>query len=228
MGQAPENTLASFARALELGAPCIELDVYCVEGQLIVFHDPTLDRTTQGSGPLQCRTFDYLRSLDAGQGERIPTLEEVFHLVDRRAGINIELAGPGTVRPVAALLNKVRRAGWGEQLLLVSSFDHGKLARLSELDGRVKLGALAQHPPDGNAAFAERLGAYSVHVSLEGISPTFIADAKDRGLRVFVYTVNDPGDIARMAGMGVDGLFTDYPERVLGRLPGEAVLIGWN
>src|SRR5579862_6005632 len=88
-GHEPENTLRSVRKALELGADGIEVDVYFVDGKLVVIHDDTLNRTTNGRGRLAENTFDYLRSLDAGKGERIPTLEEIFDTVNRRAVINV-------------------------------------------------------------------------------------------------------------------------------------------
>src|SRR5579884_3789243 len=81
-GHEPENTVRSVRRALELGADGIEIDVYFVDGELIVIHDPTLDRTTNGRGRIVRKTFAQLRSLDAGKGERIPTLREIFETVD--------------------------------------------------------------------------------------------------------------------------------------------------
>ncbi len=90
-GHEPENTLRSVRQALELGANGIEVDVHPADGRLVVIHDDTLNRTTNGAGLVAEKTFSYLRSLDAGQGERIPTLEEVFDVVNRRAVINVEL-----------------------------------------------------------------------------------------------------------------------------------------
>ena len=101
-GHAPENTLASVRKAIELGADWIEVDVYGVDGELVVFHDDRLERTTNGEGLLMGQSFDYLRSLDAGDGELIPTLAEVFDVAADRVGINVELKGPGTAEPVAA------------------------------------------------------------------------------------------------------------------------------
>src|SRR5436309_1394238 len=89
-GHEPENTVRSVRRAMELGANGIEVDVYFVDGELIVIHDDTLDRTTNGHGPVVEQSLDFIRSLDAGKGEKIPTLREIFDAVDRRAFINVE------------------------------------------------------------------------------------------------------------------------------------------
>lgn len=215
MGHAPENTLASIRKALELGAPCVEIDVYHVDGQLVVFHDRRLERTTNGTGYLLEQTFTGLRSLDAGNGEKIPTLKEVFEAVRLKAGVNIELKGPGTAKPVVKFLSGMRAVGWNDDLILISSFDHRELARVRRMDPRIKLGAMMVGLPVDDAAFAASLGAYSVHLSLEFIDRKFVDDAHSRGLRVFVFTVNHPEDIKKMRELDVDGVFTNYPERVL-------------
>ena len=104
-GYAPENTLAAFELAITMGCPWLELDVYAVEGELLVIHDDTLERTTNGKGQVMQTPLATLRSLDAGNGQQIPTLKEVIELVDHRAGINIELKGPHTAAPVCQLLH---------------------------------------------------------------------------------------------------------------------------
>src|SRR5712675_865230 len=112
-GHEPENTVRSVRRALELGADGIEVDVYFADGHLMVIHDDTLKRTTNGHGRVMDKPFAYLRSLDAGLGERIPTLTEIFDAVHRRAVINVELKGPHTAAPVAALIaDHVKHRGW--------------------------------------------------------------------------------------------------------------------
>lgn len=226
MGHAPENTLASIRKAIELSVHCVEIDVYCVDGQLVVFHDSRLERTTNGTGYLLEQNFTDLRSLDAGDGERIPTLKEVFETVHLQAGVNIELKGPDTARPVVEFISKMRDIGWSDDLILISSFDHRELAQIRKLDPRIKVGAMIVGLPVDDAAFAESLGAYSVHLSLEFIDRRFVDDAHSRGLRVFVFTVNHPEDIIKMGEIGVDGVFTNYPERVL-KHKNDRGAIGW-
>ena len=226
MGHAPENTLLSFKKALELGANCVEGDVYYVGGRLVVIHDDRLDRTTNGSGYLNDHDFEYLRSLDAGKGEKIPTLEELFEMVNLKAGVNIELKGSGTASPVVDFIGARRKEGWRDDLILVSSFSHKDLEAVRRMDSSIKLGALIAGPPVDAVAIAVGLGAYSVHLSLKFVDRTFVDDAHLRGLRVFVFTVNDPGNILRMEEFGVDGVFTNYPERVLQHNKAGGI-IGW-
>ncbi len=226
MGYAPENTLLSFRKALELGASCVEADVYYVDRHLMVFHDDRLERTTNGAGYLMDHDFDTLRSLDAGNGERIPTLAEVFETIDRRAGVNIELKGPGTARPVADLIAALRKRGWPDRLILVSSFNHRELETVCGIDPCIRIGVLIAGSPVNAAAFAASFGAWSIHISLAFIDRGFVEDAHGRGLKVFVFTVNNPEDIGKMAALGVDGVFTNYPDRVLQYHQNNGI-IGW-
>jgi len=227
-GHGPENTLLAIRRALAQGVTRIEVDVYSVDDQLMVFHDDRLERTTNGIGYLCDQSFNYLRSLDAGDGEQIPTLTEVSTLVNQRAGLNIELKGPDTAAPVAAFISNLVNSGWSLHSILVSSFDHRQLAELKRLNSEIRLGALTASLPVDNARFAESLGAFSVHPSIEFVDQSFVTDAHARGLRVYVYTVDHPEDIARMRELGVDGVFTNFPERVLDNYPPAGASILWE
>ncbi len=214
-GYEPENTLRSFEKAIALGAHMVELDVHrCRTGELVVIHDNRLERTTNGSGYVAEKTLDELRALDAGGGERIPLLREVVERVGARAAINIELKGAGTAGPVSELIERtVGSGGYDTGHFLVSSFDHRELARFAEINRRVRIGALVEGVPLGLAAFAQELGAFAVNAGLDFVTDEFVADAHRRGMRFFVYTVNHSEDIDRMRYMGVDGIFTNYPDR---------------
>ena len=216
MGHAPQNTLAAISKALELNAPWIEIDVYFVDGHLVVFHDDRLDELTNGVGYVPEQSFEYLRSLKVlGSDQGIPTLHEVCALINSRAGLNIELKGAGTAAPVNNLINKLTVDQWQPEQFLVSSFNHRELTRFKQLNPTINIGALHCSLPVNNAQFAEALGAWSINPSLEFVDQELVDDAHVRGLKVYVYTVNHPEDIERMRQMGVDGVFTNYPERVL-------------
>ena len=213
-GHEPENTLRSVRRALELGAHGIEIDVWFADGELVVIHDARLDRTTNGRGYVSRKTFAQLRALDAGQGERIPTLREVFETVNRRAFIHIELKGRRTAGPVGALIAEfVEQRGWRYEDFVVSSFHRAELRAMS--DPRIAIALLLARPTRLYALSARRVRAGAVNPALRFVTQRFVEDAHRRGLRVFVYTVNDPADLARMRAWGVDGVFTDFPERAL-------------
>ena len=217
-GHEPENTLRSIRKALELGADGIEVDVYFVVGELVVIHDRTLGRTTNGHGFVMKKSLAYLRSLDAGLGEQIPTLAEVFDTVNHRAIINVELKGPNTAAPVVALMDEyVRQRGWRYEEFVVSAFDHSQIQAVKKLRPEIRTGALMARAGRNAAPRAERLGAWSLNPAKEQVTPALVADAHRRGLKVFAFTVNAPADIARMETCGVDGVFSDFPERVVGR-----------
>ena len=220
-GHEPENTVRSVRRALELGADGVEVDVHFVDGQLVVIHDDTLNRTTNGRGRLTEKTFAYLRSLNAGSGEPIPTLVEIFDAVNRRALINVELKGQHTAVPVTALIAEyVNRRGWRYDDFLVSSFDHARIQEARQLRPEIRIGALISKTPRGLARFAEDLDAWSLHADKRCVTPKLVEDAHRRGLKVFVFTVNEPEEIVLMRSLGVDGVFSDFPERVVNLQPG--------
>jgi glycerophosphoryl diester phosphodiesterase len=212
-GYAPENTLVSLEKAISLGADWVEVDVHSVENELVVFHDDRLERTTNGRGYVIEQSLEYLRSLDAGRGEKIPFLREVFDLVNRRAGINIELKGAATAAPVAALIERyIKNQRRKYEDFLVSSFNHHELRAIKKINPRIQTGALMIALPLDYARFAQALKSYSVHPSIEFIDQAFVDDAHRRGLKVYVFTVNHADDLAKMQVLGVDGIFTDYPD----------------
>jgi glycerophosphoryl diester phosphodiesterase len=213
-GHEPENTLRSIRRAIEMGAHGIEIDVRLVHGELLVMHDAKLDRTTNGHGLLARKPLALLRSLDAGKGERIPTLREVIETVNRRAFLNIELKGRRTAKPVSNLVHEfVQERGWRYEDFLVSSFTRAELRAVS--DPQIPIGLLLTRPTRLYALSARRVRACAVHPAVRFVTERFVEDAHRRGLRVFPYTANSPAEIHRLKKLGVDGVFTDFPERVL-------------
>jgi glycerophosphoryl diester phosphodiesterase len=217
-GHEPENTLSAVEKAVKLGADWIEVDVYAVKGELIVIHDERLDRTTNGAGYVRDKSLAYLRSLDAGKGQRIPTLREVLDSVDRKAGVNVELKGPKTAGLAVSLIEEyVKERQWNYEHFIVSSFNRRQLRKVRKLNPRIRIGILIDLPRRHYALFARRHRAYSVHVQIDLASALFIARAQERGLKAFVYTVNNPEEIDRLRALGVDGIFTDFPELVVKR-----------
>lgn len=213
-GEFPENTLLAIEQALLQGADAIEIDVYAVDGELIVIHDPKLERTTNGTGTIYQHALSYLLQLDAGQGERIPTLWQVLQLVHGRCWLNIELKGKNTVAP---LLNLMQRATSELELepcqLLVSSFNHHLLLQLKDALPDLKLGALTASLQLNYADYAKELGMHSVHCEINFIDQQLVERAHELGLRVYVYTADLPDEVEEMVQLGVDGIFTNYPAR---------------
>lgn len=215
-GHRPENTLASVRHAIALGVDAIEIDVRLLDDSLIVLHDDTLERTTNGHGHYKDYSLAALRALDAGDGEKIPLLEEIIAATVSRVGLNIEVKEAGIARQVIARTLAVTRSipDWRSHILL-SSFDDETSATLAQLRGEMGLGLLYEEDFDAALSRAVSLRASSLHMSLEYLNATDVAHAQRRGLAVYVYTVNDDAAIARCAAAGVDGVFSDYPDRVL-------------
>jgi glycerophosphoryl diester phosphodiesterase len=210
---APENTLGAVRRALAMGARWLEVDVHAAAGRLVVIHDDTLDRTTDGRGPVADADAAYLRGLDAGDGAPPPWLEEVLELLGPRHGINVELKGSGTAEPAAAILGReVDGGARSPEELLVSSFDPGRLRRFRALRPDIPLGCLGGRVERGLLEAARRLGARSVHVERRSVDAAAVEAVHAAGLLLFVFTVNSAAELRRLRGLGVDGAFTDRPE----------------
>jgi len=216
MGYEPENTLRSFRKALELGCHMVELDVHlCRTGELVVIHDDTLERTTNGTGPVREKTLSELRTLDAGRGEKIPLLEEVLAEVMGKMRVNIELKDKGTAQSLACLIERgCGENGWRKEDFLISSFNHEELIAFRKLDSETPVGILFKEIPDGLHELARSIGAFSFNPLFRIVDTGFVNAAHSGGLRVFVWTVNEPEEIDRMKALGVDGICSNYPDRI--------------
>jgi len=232
MGHAPENTLLAMETALQLGARAIEVDVYAVQGELLVIHDAQLERTTNGYGHIHNHSVAALRALDAGPEQGIPLLGEVLDCVAGRACLNIEIKDASAVEPLVALL-QARLAnhdsGWQATQLLLSAFDHTLIAQVKALETRLNVAALVSTwpPQDQGVDFAADLGAIALNPALEIVNQRLVDEAHAHGLGVYVYTVNQAEDLARMHHLGVDGVFCNYPERVIQHYLQPDMNAGW-
>ncbi len=218
-GYEPENTLRSFKRAIDMGVDMIECDVHlCKTGELVVIHDAMVGRTTNGKGAVIEKTFDELRSLDAGSGEHIPNLREVLALIRGKAKINIELKGESTAVPVAKLLSaEIARGNWKNSDLSVSSFDLRELKSFHNEAPDIPVAAIVLHPPI-NLSRVLALGVYSLHACEKFVTKSFVARAHKAGLGVYAWTVNEPDQIAKMFELGIDGIFSDFPDMVRAKI----------
>jgi glycerophosphoryl diester phosphodiesterase len=228
-GHEPENTLRAFARALELGATWLELDVHLVHDRLLVIHDDTLDRTTDGEGPVAAKTLAELKTLDAGSwfdpelaGERIPSLEEALELARGRILVNIEIKTEAvTDRAEGGITDKtlalVRRLAMMDQIV-ISSFDPRALAHARALEPDVKTASLY------NAELQETVSPEDVMAEVESngfnlsrrqVDVETLEHCHRLGRPVAVYTVNEINEMERILELGADAIFTDYPDRLL-------------
>ncbi len=216
-GREPENTLRAFERAMEQGATWLELDVHEAHGRLLVIHDDSVDRTTDGAGALRALPLAALRSLDAGHGEKIPFLEDVLALAAGRARLNIELKSGDVLEPTLAVLqDAVAKGSWQPEHFLLSSFDWDLLGEARHREPAIPLAPLVGKGAGGEVLEAgERMNAEAVHISRWSARARFVAAAHARGLAVRVYPVNRRWEFDLMVRLGVDGIFTDFPDLAL-------------
>jgi glycerophosphoryl diester phosphodiesterase len=220
--ECPENTLRAFRRAVELGTPSIELDVHVTrDGELVVMHDETVQRTTGSEGRIADLTLADLRRLECGSfkdarfaGEPVPTLAEALALT-RAHGVcyNVEVkafSGPQAAARLAALLRDSAPPAGSH---VVSSFALDALLQVRQVDEAIPLALLGEFP--AILGVAREHGLPWIHGHCKGVRPECVADAHAAGVRVMVWTVNDPGLFAFCAGAGVDKVCTDNPARML-------------
>lgn len=216
---APENTIAAFEMAVKAGAKAIEMDVQrSADGQLVVAHDFYLDRTSQGIGLLKDKTYEELATYDAGGWfhfrfveEKMPLLEEVLQTIPEDVLLNIELKRLGQEREndfaqkVVDLLKKYPRR------YLLSSFDHELLKEVQDLDSTIPLGLLYCSNLIDVFYYLQRAGlkVASINPSIEYVNPELVAEAHQRGIKVFVYTVHNKTEYDYLKEMDVDGIFVN-------------------
>jgi len=201
-----ENTMACFKKALCNGATGLEFDVRrCGDGRLVVIHDDTVNRTTDGKGRVERLSYEELRCFDAGFGEPIPLLTDVLDQLGAKCLLNIELKDAGIGRDVKNLILERRLEGH----VIVSSFEWDELRVLTP---EVPVALLSSQLSNLISA-ARQLGARAIHPRRDIVSGTLISAAREEGLQIHVWTVNDPAEMRRFYGLGVDGIFTDFPER---------------
>ncbi|MGD0878548.1 MAG: glycerophosphodiester phosphodiesterase family protein [Anaerolineales bacterium] len=223
---APENTLAAFKLAAENGADAIEFDLkLTADGRVVVLHDQTVNRTSNGTGRIYQLPFAAVRDLDAGtwfsgkfQGERIPTLNEVFESVDKRMYFNVELANYAT--PGDGLVNKVVDSAKKHNLqnrILFSSFYPRNLQITRSLMPEVPRGLLCKRGirDAWKRTFTWQGDYFALHPHLDNVHPRLVSKVHASGKRVHVWTVNQEEDLKRMIDLGVDAIITDNPVMAL-------------
>ena len=225
-GRAPENTLVAIRRAIETGADMVEIDVtMTADGHVILLHDETLDRTTDGLGVPTEMTLDEIQRLDAGSwfspefaGERIPTLTKALEMVKDRILINVEIKSEavvhGVVPQVAALINE---HGMIDQVV-VSSFSPEALRLMKVTDPAVVTASLFNkelHAGRDPLEILQEVGARGYNISAKRVTEAVIERCHRHDIPVSVYTVNEPEEMRRLMEMGVDAVFTDSPDLML-------------
>ncbi len=215
-GYEAENSLASFQRALDLGVNMVELDLYvCKTGEMVVTHDNNVKLTTNGYGNVVDMSFQELRALKVQGKEQIPTLQEVIALINRRIPINIELKRPNSAKPVAQLINKYLKNGWSNDDFVVSWFDHDQGNEFKQLCPTIKTGILFSSQKTKNIIQrAAQHQANFIGLDVKAVTKELVHEVHVAGFEVYVWTINDKVVADRMRSFKVDGIFSDYPDRV--------------
>jgi glycerophosphoryl diester phosphodiesterase len=205
-GHIAENTLASFEKALQLNVDMIELDVFLSRDNIpVVIHDKTIDRTTSGFGLVSSFSARELREFG------IPTLQDVFQLVNNQCDINIEVK---EIKAVKSILDLIDSNIFSKDKILISSFDWNALQEVRFHDDEIRIGVLIETNLELALAFAKFIKAYAIHPQYKLLNKENVAQMQSQNFKVFPWTVNDQTDITFVKFLNVDGIITDYPDRI--------------
>ncbi len=219
-GHAPENTLPAFRKAVAMGADGIECDIReTADGEMVVFHDATMKRLTGNRERISHLTCSEIKKRDAGRwfsnafsGEMVPTLSEAIEIIPPPILLNLEIKTASYKK----IFELIQKRGLLARTVL-SSFDHSVLFKLREISPTLKIGYLVDREP-WEKVFREAmaLGALSLNIPANRVTPEAVQKAHKEGIKVHVYTVNEPVRMLFFIEVGIDGLFTNYPDRLSG------------
>ncbi|WP_299885156.1 glycerophosphodiester phosphodiesterase family protein [uncultured Lacinutrix sp.] len=215
-GYVVENTLESIKRAIELNVDGIEIDVHlCKSGELVVFHDFTVDRLTNGSGEISNFTLQELKALKLEGDLKIPTLQEVLSLIDRRCHVNIELKGHNTPNETCKLVRQyIKEYQWETNSFVVSSFQLDILEKVFKIDNNIPIGVLTDTNLEQAITFGKKINAKAIHPNYTMLTKANVKKMKTEGFNVNTWTVNEIEAIKRMQDYKVDAIISDFPDRI--------------
>ncbi len=216
MGHETENTLASIQKALDLQVDMIEIDVFNIKsGETVVYHDKTLDRLSNAGGNIEEWNYYDLTRVILDGGHRIPMLQDVLKLVNHKVRLNIELKGAGTTNRVNFITNYyIENRGWKLEDFLISSFDWDELRAMRKANKNIPIAILTEDDPADAIAIAKELNAEAINPNFELLNADNNVKIQEAGFKIYPWTVNEPEDILQMKRLGVDGIITNFPERV--------------
>lgn len=216
MGHETENTLASVQKALDLGVDMIEIDVFKISsGELVVFHDQTVDRLTNGPGNIEEYNISDLSRLILDGGHKIPMLQDVLKLIDNKVVLNIELKGANTADKVNHTIDFYTKSrGWSPENFIISSFNWDELRAMRKLNKNVAIAVLTEDDPLDAIEVGKELNAVAINPYFKNLDADVAKKIKEAGFKIYTWTVNEPEDIVAMKNLGVDGIITNFPERI--------------
>lgn len=213
-GYEPENTLRACKRALEMGVHAIELDVHTAKsGELVVIHDDTIDRTTNGTGAVTEFTYQELQQYDAGEGEQIPTLAQVLELINKEALVNLDLKSLSAAQPLAELIKRyVTKKQWSYDNFVVTAFDYDTVMEFHTHCPQVPIGIIFEKNLTGSIDTVQQAAAQCAVVPYQSVTQELVDEAHELGIAIFAYTVNNRSIAQRLVKLDVDAIIADYPD----------------
>jgi len=243
-GLAPENTLAAFRKAIALGVDALEMDLHVTrDGEVVVIHDETLDRTTDGRGSIADLTLEEVKRWDAGgkfapafRGERVPTLREVIELVKAsgsprlRLDLEVKFGEGQEGKPEdfeEHVLEVLRQTGFLERVNIIS-FHHPSLVKMKALEPKIRTGLLegGQQSPQDPVGLVRQYQADYYSPRFRQVTATVVTALRQAGIPIVPWTVNEEAEMRRLMSLGIgtqagDGIATDFPDRLLNLLKGQ-------
>lgn len=215
-GYEPENTLIGFQKALALIVDQIELDIHSsADGEIMVIHDETIDRTTNGNGYVNSFTRLELQQFQIEGQQYIPTLIEVLNLIDRKCSINIEIKSNGLANKLVGIIEQyVTEKQWEYSDFIVSSFEWDNLEKVRLLNPSIPIAVLTETSIEDALAFAKKIKAQAINPDFQLLSTENVSQMQQAGFQVFPWTVNEIEDIKRIQSYKVDGIISDFPDRL--------------
>ncbi|TYB79118.1 glycerophosphodiester phosphodiesterase [Bizionia myxarmorum] len=215
-GYLAENTLESIEKALSFQVDGIEIDVHvCATGELVVFHDFTLDRMTNGVGEVGKHSLEELKKLRVNGGFQIPTLEDVLKRINKECIINIELKGKNTASRTSEIVEAyIRNHGWTYKDFIISSFQQVELEKTFQINKNIPLAVLTKASVAEAITFAKTIKSKIIHPNFALLSTDNVKFAQSQGYQINAWTVNDADTISRMKTYGVDGIISDVPDKI--------------
>ena len=217
-GYVAENTYESISKAIELGVDGIEIDVFkCASGELVLFHDKNLKELTGESGLIENLTIKELEQFLVLGKYKIPTLKDVLTRIEKPLFVNIELKGLNTAQPTSKIIADISRStSWSLEHFIVSSFNWDELELFRSIDKNTPVGVLVSKSMSINEAieFGKKINAQAIHPNFKLLNDKAVKKIKNNGFKIYTWTVNNEDDINFMKKLKVDGIISDYPDRI--------------
>ena len=217
-GYVAENTYESISKAIQLGVDGIEIDVFkCASGELVLFHDKDLKELTGESGLIENSTIKELEQFLILEKYKIPTLIDVLTRIEKPLFVNIELKGLNTAQATSKIIADLSKStSWSLENFIVSSFNWGELEQFRSIDKNTPVGVLVSKSMSINEAieFGKQINAQAIHPNYKLLNNKTVKKIKNNGFKIYSWTVNDKDDINFMKKLKVDGIISDYPEKI--------------